>query len=61
MNTNDTIIANLDGQAQEALSDDDGNEIAATYISDVSYDSATTTLTFSSADQTKVITINLGV
>ncbi len=60
MNTNDTIIANLDGQAQEALNDADGNEIAATYISDVSYDSATTTLTFSSADQTKVITINLG-
>ena len=61
MNTNDTIIANLDGQAQEAVNDADGNEIAATYISDVSYDSATTTLTFSSADQTKVITINLGV
>ena len=61
MNTNDTIIANVDGQAQEALNDADGNEIAATYISDVSYDSATTTLTFSSADQTKVITINLGV
>ena len=60
MNTNDTIIANLNGQAQEALNDADGNEIAATYISDVSYDSATTTLTFSSADQTKVITINLG-
>lgn len=60
MNTNDTIIANLDGQAQEALNDADGNEIAATYISSVSYDSATTTLTFSSADQTKVITINLG-
>ena len=60
MNTNDTIIANLDGQAQEALNDADGNEIAATYISDVSYNSATTTLTFSSADQTKVITINLG-
>ena len=61
MNTNDTIIANLDGQAQEAVNDADGNEIAATYISSVSYDSATTTLTFSSADQTKVITINLGV
>lgn len=60
MNTNDTIIANLNGQAQEALNDADGNEIAATYISSVSYDSATTTLTFSSADQTKVITINLG-
>lgn len=60
MNTNDTIIANLDGQAQEALNDADGNEISATYISSVSYDSATTTLTFSSADQTKVITINLG-
>ena len=60
MNTNDTIIANLDGQAQEAVNDADGNEIAATYISSVSYDSATTTLTFSSADQTKVITINLG-
>ncbi len=60
MNTNDTLIANIDGQAQEALNDADGNEIAATYISDVSYDSATTTLTFSSADQTKVITINLG-
>ena len=60
MNTNDTIIATLDGQAQEAVNDADGNEIAATYISSVSYDSATTTLTFSSADQTKVITINLG-
>lgn len=60
MNTNDTLIATLDGQAQEAVNDADGNEIAATYISDVSYDSATTTLTFSSADQTKVITINLG-
>ena len=60
MNTNDTLIATLDGQAQEALNDADGNEIAATYISSVSYDSATTTLTFSSADQTKVITINLG-
>lgn len=60
MNTTDTIIANLNGQAQEALNDADGNEIAATYISSVSYDSSTTTLTFSSADQTKVITINLG-
>ena len=60
MNTNDTIIANLDGQAQEALNDADGNEIAATYISSVSYDDSTQTLTFSSADQTKVITINLG-
>lgn len=60
MNTNDTLIATLDGQAQEAVNDADGNEIAATYISSVSYDSATTTLTFSSADQTKVITINLG-
>lgn len=60
MNTNDTLIATLDGQAQEAVNDADGNEIAATYISSVSYDSATTTFTFSSADQTKVITINLG-
>lgn len=59
MNTNDTILANLDGQAQSAVNDGNGDEIAATYISSVSYDSATTTLTFSSADNTKVITINL--
>lgn len=59
MNTNDTLIATLDGQAESAINDSNGSEIVSTYISTVSYDSNTQTLTFSSADSSKVITINL--
>lgn len=59
MNTSDKIIADLEGQANSSIHDGEGNEIASFYISNVSYNSATTTLTFSSADSTKVITINL--
>ena len=60
MNTSDKIVASLDGVADSAVKDDAGNAIAATYISTVSYNSTTNVLTFSSADNTKVITINLG-
>ena len=59
MNTNDAIIADIQGQAQSAVKDGNGDTIAATYISSVSYDDTNKILTFSSADSTKVITINL--
>ena len=59
MNTNDTIFADVQGQAESAVNDGNGDEIAATYISSVSYNDSTQTLTFSSADGTKVITITL--
>lgn len=61
MNTNDTIFADVQGQADSAVNDGDNNEIAATYISSVSYDDSTQTLSFSSADGTKVINITLAV
>lgn len=60
MDTSDKIIASIDGQAESAINDGNGDEISATYISSVSYDDSTQTLTFSSADNTKVITITLG-
>lgn len=61
MNTSDKLIADLEGQADSAVNDGDNNEIAATYISSVSYNDNTQTLTFSSADGTKVINITLAV
>lgn len=59
MNTNDTIYSDVQGQAESAVNDGNGDEIAATYISSISYNDSTQTLTFSSADNTKVITITL--